>query len=75
MMFDHITLNWTPGSIYEMSREAIGIAKTTGRKVSFTFNKVTVNVTSISDPEDVSEKALRSVTTGDCHPVFGKGWY
>jgi len=70
----HVDLGWRCGAIYEMCDDAVQIAKLLNTQVSFTFNGVRVNVTSQSDPEDVSFKALEAVTS-KTDAVFGKGCY
>ncbi len=70
----HVDLGWRTGTIYEMCDEAVQIAKLLNTQVSFTFNGVRVNVSSQSDPEDVSFQALEAAKY-ETSAVFGKGCY
>lgn len=54
-----LIIEWTPGSIGSITKEAIRISGVAGYNVEFTFNGVTVTVDADCDVYAASEKGTR----------------
>lgn len=70
--WSHVSLGWRSGSIDNMTKEAIEVAKTLDTKVDFEFNGVKVNVSKHSDWKDVTIDVHEAIQSGK-KSVYGKG--
>ncbi|HHB9680589.1 TPA: hypothetical protein ACOAY7_002972 [Vibrio cholerae] len=70
--WSNISLGFRFGTIDDMTKEAIEVAKLLDTKVNFEFNGVLVNVSKHSDVEDVCFKTMDALKIGK-KSVYGKG--
>lgn len=70
--WSNVSLGFRFGTIDDMTKEAIEVAKLLDTKVNFEFNGVTVNVSKHSDVEDVYFKTMDALKIGK-KSVYGKG--
>lgn len=59
--FHTLTCNWSSGMIGDQIKEAIHLAQLTGCNIEFEFNRVSIEVGVLSDPQKVYEEYLHKL--------------
>lgn len=63
--FHTLTCNWSAGTIGDQIKEAINLARLTGCNIKFEFNRVSIEVGVLSDPQKVYEEYLGKLKGND----------